>query len=310
MRKIGGYLIFFGIGSIILNSMGYEFVILSALGKDNELRIGMAVFGLILVALSGLGGSSEEPAIVTPQIEEKEILPNPEITPPIIDWVEIPAGNFMMGSPSYEDGRKYDENGYQVIISPFKMGKYPITFEQYDLFCEAKGRKKPNDQGWGRDKRPVIHVNWNDANDFAEWMGCRLPTEAEWEYACRAGTYTPFHTGNNLTTSQANYDGNYPYDNNLKGEFRNTTSEIGCFSPNGFGLFDMHGNVGEWCSDWYGDYPTTSQTNPTGPETGTKRVVRGGCWNDKAWFCRSAFRDSSFPGTRSNYIGFRLACSV
>ena len=225
---------------------------------------------------------------------------------PTIEWVSIPAGTFTMGSPTSEADRMNDETQHQVTLSAFKMSKYEITFEQYDVFCEATGREKPDDEGWGRGKRPVINVSWYDAIAFAEWMGCRLPTEAEWEYACRAGTTTPFNTGNNLTTSQANYNGNGPYNNNAKGEYRRKTMPVGSFAPNAWGLYDMHGNVWEWCSDWYGDYPNTAQTNPKGPASGSYRVIRGGSWADYAGSCRSAYRDRSTPGRCNRSMGFRL----
>lgn len=225
---------------------------------------------------------------------------------PNIEWVSIPAGTFTMGSPSSEVNRSNDETQRQVTLSAFKMSKYEVTFEQYDLFCEATGRRKPNDEGRGRGKRPVINVSWHDAVAFAEWMGCRLPTEAEWEYACRARTTTPFNTGNNLTTAQANYNGNYPYNNNAKGEYREKTMPVGSFAPNAWGLYDMHGNVWEWCSDWYDDYPTSAQTNPKGPASGSCRVYRGGCWYCLAIYCRSAYRDFSTPDYHDCFIGFRL----
>jgi len=225
---------------------------------------------------------------------------------PTIAWVSIPAGTFTMGSPTSEAGRSSDETQHQVTLSAFKMSKYEVTFEQYDLFCDATGRSKPDDNGWGRGNRPVMNVSWEDATAFAEWMGCRLPTEAEWEYAARAGTTTPFSTGNNLTTSQANYDGNYPYNGNAKGEYRQKTLPVGSFAANEYGLFDMHGNVWEWCSDWYGDYSTSAQINPKGASSGSHRVFRGGCWDGIAISCRSAYRYSYPPGNRYNFIGFRL----
>jgi len=228
------------------------------------------------------------------------------IQKPVIEWIEIPAGTFMMGSPASEVNRKSDEIQHPVTLSAFRISRYQITFEQYDLFCEAVKKEKPIDEGWGRKNRPIIHVNWFDATAFAEWMGCRLPTEAEWEYACRAGTTTPFSTGENLTTAQANYNGNFPYHNYPKGIFRARTVPVGSFDPNPWGLYDMHGNVWEWCNDWYDNFPSTEQTDPAGPESGTFRIFRGGGWRNYAQLCRSAFRYKYFPDHRHFNIGFRL----
>ncbi len=234
--------------------------------------------------------------------KEKEI----NVIKPVIVWVDIPAGTFTMGSPNDEVDRSIDETQHQVTLSAFRMGMYEVTFEQYDLFCESTSRSKPNDAGWGRGKRPVINVSYYDAKAFADWMGCRLPTEAEWEYACRAGTTTAFNTGNNLSTAQANYNGNYAYNNNAKGIDRQRTLAIGSFAANTYGLFDMHGNVWEWCSDFYGAYPLSAQTNPKGPLTGSDRVFRGGSWLNLAFNCRTADRNKSTPGFRSSRMGFRL----
>lgn len=230
-------------------------------------------------------------------------------TKPIIEWVDVPSGTFTMGSPKCEFDRSDYEFQHQVTLSPFKLSRYEITFEQYDLYCEATGKEKPDDKGWGRGKRPVINVSWEEANAFAQWMGCRLPTEAEWEYACRAGTTTPFSTGNNLTTDQANYNGNFPYNNNPKGENRGKTFPVGSFAPNAFGLFDMHGNVWEWCSDWYAEYTLAAQTNPKGAASGEYRIYRGGGWDLIAQFCRSARRRYNAPDRHFNYMGFRVASS-
>jgi formylglycine-generating enzyme required for sulfatase activity len=229
-------------------------------------------------------------------------------TKPVIEWVDIPAGTFLMGSPKTEFDRSEYEIQHQVTLSAFSMSKYEVTFDQYDAFCAATGRKKPDDNGWGRGNRPVINVTWDDATAFAKWMGCRLPTEAEWEYACRAGTTTPFNTGENLTTAQANYNGNFPYNNNPKGEYRARTLPVGSFAPNAYGLFDMHGNVWEWVNDWFENYSpkAPAQTNPTGPATGQYRVYRGGGWNLIAQFCRSARRRYIEPDRRFNYMGFRV----
>jgi sulfatase modifying factor 1 len=213
---------------------------------------------------------------------------------PRMEWVAIPAGTFMMGSPSSEADREIDEGPpHQVTLSGFKMSKYEVTFAQYDAFCKATGRSKPSDNGWGRGNRPVINVSWHDATAFAQWMGCRLPTEAEWEYACRAGTTTAYHKGSTLNSSQANFN----FDQ---------TQPVGSYAPNAWGLLDMHGNVREWCSDWYGSYSSSAQTNPSGPASGSSRVLRGGGWFLNGMHCRSAYRGNGEPSNRNNLNGFRL----
>lgn len=261
---------------------------------------------------------------------------------PTLEWANILAGTFTMGSPAAEVNREDDETQHQVRLNAYKMSKYEITVAQFKAFVDATSYVTDADKGthgisgssiwtgtkweyiagvnWKCDEKgnlrpvaefnhPVIHVSWNDATAFADWMGCRLPTEAEWEYACRAGTTTPFNTGNNLTTSQANYDRNYPHNNNTKGESRGKILPVGSFSPNAWGLYDMHGNVCEWCSDWYGEYPKIAQTNPNGPSTGGYRVDRGGSWYFNAQFCRSSLRYFNDPDLRHDYIGFRLVSS-
>lgn len=261
------------------------------------------IFSLLLM----LFVACKEEEVINPTEEIIDYIQDP--TKPTIEWVFIPAGTFTMGSPESEVNRCDEEVQHKVTLSAFKMSKYAVTFEQYDMFCEATGREKPHDAGWGRGKRPVINVDWDDAVAFADWMGCRLPTEAEWEYACRAGTTTPFNTGNNLTTSHANYNGQYPYNGNDYGEYREKTLPVGSFAPNAWGLYDMHGNVWEWCSDLYGKYSETNQTNPTGPEKAPFsfpfRVVRGGTWFTSACDCRSAYRNFATPDYRF-FVGFRL----
>ena len=249
--------------------------------------------------------SPKVPTYNMPQSNEPTKPTKPKKPRPSVEWSYIPSGSFIMGSSIYEANRLPDENQHQVILSAFKMSKNEVTFEQYDAFCEATRREKPSDEGWGRGRLPVINVSWNDARAFASWMGCRLPTQAEWEYACRAGTTTPFYTGYNITTSQANFNGKQPYIGNTSGIFRKKTTEVGSFAPNPWGLYDMHGNVWEWCSDWYGELPTETQTNPKGPVNGRYRVYCGGGWRSDADRCRSAIRDSNGP-EYLYYIGIRL----
>jgi formylglycine-generating enzyme required for sulfatase activity len=153
------------------------------------------------------------------------------------------------------------------------------------------------------DRRPVEQVSWNEAMEFcrkaSELTGrkFRLPTEAEWEYACRAGTTTAYNTGSVLGPNQANYQSV-------------ETRVVGSYSPNAWGFYEMHGNVWEWCSDWFGDYPNSSVSDPKGPGNGTYRVLRGGCWINDARLCRSAFRDWDAPGFRSSNVGFRVALDL
>jgi formylglycine-generating enzyme required for sulfatase activity len=172
---------------------------------------------------------------------------------------------------------------HSVKVSDFYMSKTEVTVASYRAFCQANNRKMPDAPGWGwQDNHPVVNVSWNDAVAFCNWIGCRLPTEAEWEYACRAGRTTPFNTGENLTTAQANYDGNYLNKYFRKGKYIGQTAPVGSYSPNACGLYDMHGNVWEWCCDWYGsDYYAECKkqgtvVNPRGPTTGSYRVNRGG----------------------------------
>ena len=272
--------------------------------KKQTLFISAILISFIFLTSCG-GASNETTTNNNDQITETKTNTTNNVT---IEWATIPAGTFTMGSPATEVNREDNETQHQVTLSGFKMSKYEVTFEQYDAFCVATKREKPADEDWGRGQRPVINVSWDDASAFATWMKCRLPTEAEWEYACRAGSSTPFNTGNNLSTSQANYNGNYPYNNNAKGIYLEKTKEVGSFAPNAWGLYDMHGNVWEWCGDWYAAYQSTAQTNPTGPSEGSDRVFRGGSWDNRALYCRTAYRLNFNPDYRDNIIGFRLVC--
>jgi formylglycine-generating enzyme required for sulfatase activity len=262
--------------------------------------------------------------------------------PNTADFVRIEGGTFTMGSPSSEPER-FDWEGpqHQVTVGSFSMGKHEVTQAEYEAVMGTnpsyfKGTKLPVEQvSWydaieycnKRSEKegltPAYTVNRtrvdpnnknSDDNDNLKWQvtwnknsnGYRLPTEAEWEYACRAGTATPFSTGSNITTAQANYDGNYPYNKNKKGTYREKTTDAGSFAANSWGLHDMHGNVWEWCWDWYGAYSSGAQSDPGGAVSGAYRVYRGGSWHVNGRYLRSAYRDYFTPSHRFNYLGFRL----
>ncbi|MBN2087114.1 SUMF1/EgtB/PvdO family nonheme iron enzyme [Candidatus Peregrinibacteria bacterium] len=231
-------------------------------------------------------------------LTEEDAVPKEDTTvkKPVIEFVDIPGGTFLMGSPEAEVGRKGDEVQHEVTVSAFKMSKYTITREQYELFIKATGRIMKYYRPVGGDKHPAMWVTWYDANAFAEWMGCRLPTEAEYEYAARANTTTPFYTGENLTSDQAYFNH----------KLIRSPMPVGSFPPNAFGLYDMHGNMVEWCSDWYGEYNINDKTNPKGPETGDIKVFRGGGFWLPAANSRSACRGGDPPINRGNGLSFRI----
>ncbi|MEG4026949.1 MULTISPECIES: bifunctional serine/threonine-protein kinase/formylglycine-generating enzyme family protein [unclassified Microcoleus] len=228
----------------------------------------------------------------------------------ILDMVAIPGGSFVMGSPNTEAGRSNNEGPQRTVnISPFFMGKYPITQEQWEI---VMGNNPSDLKGL---KRPVEQVSWNNALEFCQKISqktgkvYRLPSEAEWEYACRAGTTTPFYFGDTITPNLVNYNGNYPYGVVPKGLYREKTTDVGRFPPNAFGLYDMHGTVWEWCSDrWHGNY-NGAPTDGSSWETGTdnNRVLRSGSWNCNAFYCRSAYRGRHSAVHRSKHLGFRVA---
>lgn len=271
--------------------------------------------------------SSENTSSTTSLPQENEL---PE------GFVFIQGGSFEMGSPQTEAWRIEDETAHSVTVSDFYMSRYELTQAEYQA---VMGNNPSNFSG---DNLPVENVTWLDAIAYCNarseqegltpvytvdsqgditWErsanGYRLPTEAEWEYACRAGTTTPFYMENSPSADEANYYGHYPYQieenyftqDNLEvlpGQYRQTTVEVGSFSENPFGLYDMHGNVSEWTWDAYGEYSAQPQTDPTGAESGTRRVYRGGGWNDFAKNMRSAYRAMLDQDKGSFNIGIRL----
>ena len=265
---------------------------------------------------------------------------------PQMAFVRIEPGTFTMGSPVGEEGRKKDETPHTVTLTKaYYMGRHDVTRGQFAAFvaetnfqtdAEKKGDgfvyvadkdTSENQKGvsWRNpgfvqgDDHPVVLVSWNDAVAFARWMSdkekraYRLPTEAQWEFACRnaAKDTKPFNTGDTISTDQANYDGNFVYGNGVKGEYRKRTTPVGTFAKNGRGLFDMHGNVWQWCYDIYADYPKDAVTDPAGVEQNkdnfaASRVLRGGSWIIYPQNCRSAYRLRFASDYRFYIIGFRL----
>jgi formylglycine-generating enzyme required for sulfatase activity len=247
--------------------------------------------------------------------------------------VRIEPGKFMMGALSkgeqdfirnYKGEKPIDqEKLHEVEITrPFYMGVYAVTQAEYEKvmgknpsYFSRDGAGKKEVAGTDTARFPVEYVSWEDAMEFCTKLGKKqgktfdLPTEAEWEFACRGGTKTAFHYGNSLSSAQANFDGTRPYGQADKGPWLNRPTPVGSYKPNAFGLYDMHGNVRQCCKDWYKRdyYDESPPRDPQGPLSGTARVTRGGSWYDAAWYCRSAFRLATPPGDRINYMqGFRV----
>ncbi|MBN2441724.1 MAG: formylglycine-generating enzyme family protein [Spirochaetales bacterium] len=222
-------------------------------------------------------------------------------------WIK--PGEFMLGSPEDEPERFDNETLHRVILTRgYWMAETPCTRELWEVVMGSNPSRFKGKQ------LPVENVSWNDCKKFIlkintmiPGLELRLPTEAEWEYACRASTATPFHFGENASTDQVNYDGNFPYNNGKKGEYREKTVEVFALPCNSWGLYQIHGNVWEWCEDWYGEYETGTVIDPQGPDNGDYRVIRGGGWFGDARYARSAARNGGGPSFRSGRVGFRLA---
>ena len=238
--------------------------------------------------------------------------------------VSIPSGEFTMGSPENEPGRVRDEGPQRkVAVSAFAIGAFEVRFSEWEA-CVADGGCGgywPDDNGWGRGDRPVINVTWGHAQSFVDWLNSkieggapyRLPTEAEWEYAARAGAPTPFWWGSGITPDQANYFGETIYKGGgAKGVFRQKTTPVGSFLPNPFGLHQVHGNVAEWVQDCWTKQPSAAPKNGTakGSENCAEVVVRGGAWSMVPRHLRAANRDRVKREQYTGRIGFRVARSL
>jgi formylglycine-generating enzyme required for sulfatase activity len=276
-------------------------------------------------------------------------LPNSNVS---MDFILIPAGTFHMGSPETEKSSWGDEEPlhYVVISKPFYMGKYEVTQLQYSRIIDISSENislqsksvmmgtttssgfyagEATSQVGGKITHGTIsHFSgWELPMENISWFGCitftqalsrqfnevfRLPTEAEWEYACRAGTITPFYTGETISAEQANYKASKVYGDGSQGHYVGMTTKVGSYPPNAFGLYDMHGNVSEWCSDWYGSkyYRDSPAIDPKGSFGGKHRVIRGGAWDQKPKLLRSAYRYNEDEDDYYPYIGFRVVLEI
>lgn len=223
---------------------------------------------------------------------------------PVPEVVPVEGGTFQMG---YTDGDPDEKVVHTVTLSSFNIGKYPVTFDQYDAFCDDIGHLKPDDGGWGRCDRPVLNISWEAASAYCKWLTIRtghtyrLPTEAEWEFAARGGgrSQGATYSGGNNIDSVAWYFSNASH----------KTHPVGQKAPNELGIYDMTGNVWEWCSDWYGAdyYASSPKDDPKGPDSGSHRVIRGGSVASSAAVCRTTNRSKKDPESRdNNYGGFRV----
>ena len=266
---------------------------------------GIVVAGIVLAAGAGFGvalswtGSAKAKGKALDKVIKVHKSTGPG------DTILVRGGSFSMGDPYFADAVPV----HIVYLDSYLIDKYEVTFTKYDAFCDATGRTKPSDSGWGRGDRPVINISWFDAKAYCEWAGKRLPTEAEWEMACRAGTNTMYYWGDNPGVA-----GNYIW---YTGNSGGMTHPVGQKLPNSWGLYDMLGNVNEWVADWYDPFyysisPANNPQGPSGPTAGNWRVLRSGSWDYIliGSDIGSAGRSSLDPPTTMNNTGCRCAKSL
>lgn len=265
---------------------------------------------LLIAALAATAGSL--PGFVPDRQPIGETPPPKNFTNSIgMKFVWIAPGNFVMGSPPGEKEREQIEVQHKVTLTKgYFMGVHLVTQAQWQ---EVMGNNPSQFKG---ENHPVDSVSWQDCQAFVKALReydkkpYRLPTEAEWEYACRAGTTTAFHFGDTISTDQANYNGEIINGIGKQGKFRNGTVAVGSFPANAWGLHDMHGNLLQWCQDWNGDYPPNDVVDPQGTDGKRGRVLRGGSWKHGPKYCRSAFRGWNSPDFRYHAFGFRVCFGV
>jgi formylglycine-generating enzyme required for sulfatase activity len=287
-----------------------EFLKLPRARREAEIE---KIAGGIVKMIEKLRDLPRPPQPVAPYRPDFAVFTDP---PFASELVVLPAGEFMMGSfKEEEDALDREWPRHHVTIGcRFAIGRYPVTFYEYDQFCEATRRRKPGDERWGRGRLPVINVSWRDAQAYIDWLSqetsrvYRLPSEAEWEYACRAGTTTRYPFGDMITTRVANYTPDNLTDRGLQ-----RTKEVGAYPPNRWGLHDLHGNVFEWVEDdWHENYRGARADGSAWKEPGVIEssrlcVLRGGAWGREPGACRSAYRGWDRSRSQRNVIGFRVA---
>jgi formylglycine-generating enzyme required for sulfatase activity len=282
---------------------------------------GLALLGAVFASALAFVGAAPAP-----------LKPAGEITNSLgMKFVRVPRGKFAMGSPASEPNHNPNQQLHDVeITEPFYLGAHEVTQQQFrkimgsnPSYFSATGGGGLQVVGLDTSRFPVDSVTWLEAVEFCKKLAAqpkevaarrtyRLPTEAEWEYACRAGTTTAFSFGKSGTSTQANFDGTQPYGGAPVGPNLRRTCAVGSYKPNAWGLYDMHGNVREWCGDWFGEnyYRSSPAKGPPGPKDGTARCMRGGDYSFAAYVSRSAFRGYSEPTNRNARFGFRVVCVV